>query len=125
MKFKIDENLPVEASNLLTEQGHDSMTVFQENLDGAPDSDIAIVCQRENRALVTLDIDFANIRTYPPQDFPGLIILRLKRQGKLHVLSVINHLIMLLRNEPLDRHLWIVDEKRVRISGGDKPNEDR
>ena len=35
MKFKIDENLPVEVTNLLTEHGHDAMTVFQENLDGA------------------------------------------------------------------------------------------
>ena len=63
---------------MLTEHGHDAMTVFQENLAGAPDSDISIACQREKRALVTLDTDFADIRTYPPQDFSGLVILRIK-----------------------------------------------
>ena len=120
MKFKIDENLPVEVAILLKEIGHNATTVYQENLDGAPDSDISIVCQREKRTLVTLDTDFADIHGYPPQDFPGLIILRLKRQDKLHVLSVLNRLIMLLPYEPLDRHLWIVDEKRVRIRGGEK-----
>ena len=66
MKFKIDENLPVEVANLLTEQGHDALTVFQEHLDGAPDSYI------------------------------------------------------LLPNAPLEHHLWIVEEKRVRISGRER-----
>ncbi len=120
MKFKIDENLPVEVAILLIKKGHNATTVYQENLNGAPDSDISIVCQREKRTLVTLDTDFADIHSYPPQDFPGLIILRLKRQDKLHVLSILNRLIMLLQYEPLDRHLWIVDEKRVRIRGGEK-----
>ncbi len=86
MKFKIDENFPVEVANLLTEQGYDAMTVSQENLVGASDSDISIVCQKEKRALVTLDTDFADIRTYPPEDLSGLIILRLTRQDKSHVL---------------------------------------
>lgn len=119
MKFKIDENLPVEVANLLTEQEHDALTVFQENLDGAPDSYISIVCRREKRALITLDTDFADIRSYPPKDFSGLIVLRLKRQDKPHVLSVIKRLIRLLPNEPLEHHLWIVEEERVRISGKD------
>jgi len=109
-------NLPVDVANLLTEHGHDAMTVFHENLAGAPDSDISVAFQNEKRALVTLDTDFADIRTYSPQSFSGLIILRLKREDKPHVVSVINHLIMLLPDEQLDRRLWIVDEKRVKIS---------
>jgi len=120
MKFKIDENLPVEVANLLTEQGHDALTVFQEHLDGAPDSYISIVCRREKRALITLDTDFADIRAYPPQDFSGLIVLRLKRQDKPYVLSVIKRLIRLLPNALLEHHLWIVEEKRVRISGRER-----
>ncbi len=125
MKFKIDENLPVDVANLFAEQGYDAITVFQENLEGSPDSDISIVCQREERALVTLDTDFADIREYPPQDFPGLIVLRLKRQDKPHVLSVVKHLIKLLSKEPLKYHLWIVEEERVRISGIDNFKEGR
>ncbi len=78
MKFKIDENSPVEVANLLTEQGHDALTVFQEHLDGAPDSYISIVCRREKRALITLDTDFADIRAYPPQN-----LIRIAREKKL------------------------------------------
>ena len=66
MRFKIDENLPIEAADLLNQRGHDAQTVLQEELSGAPDTDIASVCKREKRALLTLDTDFSDIRTYRP-----------------------------------------------------------
>ena len=34
MKFKIDENLPVEAAELLRDAGHDAHTVGEESLTG-------------------------------------------------------------------------------------------
>ena len=115
MKFKIDENLPVEIAEVFEKHGHDAMTVFQEQLVGAPDSHIAAVCQSEKRTLVTLDTDFCDIRTYPPKKFEGLIVLRLENQDKPHVLSVVSRLISLISHEPVAEHLWIVEENRVRI----------
>ena len=96
---------------------YDAMTVFQEQLVGAPDSRIATVCRCENRTLVTLDTDFCDIRTYPPRNFEGLIVLRLESQDKPYVLSVVNQLFSILSNEPVPAHLWIVEENRVRIRG--------
>ena len=119
MKFKIDENLPFEVAKLLEDNGHDAMSVFEQNLSGAPDTLIAEVCQNEKRALMTLDTDFSDIRTYSPDEFFGLIVLRLKRQDKSHILSVVTRLINILSKESLERRLWIVEEGRVRISGGD------
>jgi len=118
MKFKIDENLPVEIATLLEENGYSALTVLQQQLCGKSDANIAKVCQREKRVLVTLDTDFADIRSYPPSEFSGLIILRLKKQDKPYVLSVANRFLKILPHEPLERHLWIVEEGRIRISGG-------
>ena len=61
MKFKIDENLPVDVVESLRNAGYDAATVWDEHLNGAPDTEIADVCKREERALITLDTDFANI----------------------------------------------------------------
>ena len=119
MKFKVDENLPIAVVRLLEDNGQDALTVLGQNLGGEPDSRIAQVCKKEKRALITLDTDFSDIRTYPPEEFFGLIVLRLKTQDKPHVLSVVSRLINILFNEPLDRRLWIVEEGRVWISGGD------
>lgn len=115
MKFKIDENLPIEAAELLEKAGYDAITVLEQHLGGSADPDIASICQQEGRALVTLDTDFADIRAYPPNQFPGLIILRLKSQDKPRVLTVLQRAISALSSEPLERHLWIVGEERIRI----------
>ena len=115
MRFKIDENLPSEVAELLREVAYDAITVGEQHLAGSDDSDIASVCQQEKRALVTLDTDFADIRAYPPEEFPGLIVLRLRWQDKPHILQVLRRLVPTFSREPLEHCLWIVEEDRVRI----------
>ena len=115
MKFKIDENLPVEAAVLLNEAGHDALTVRQQDLNGADDPPIFEACGREERALITLDTDFSNINAYPPKNGPGIVVMRLSRQDKLYVLEVISRLIPSLAQEPVAGTLWIVEDDRVRI----------
>jgi hypothetical protein len=52
------------------------VTAAEEELGGRPDGDVARRCQEEQRALVTLDLDFSSIRSYPPEDYAGIIVLR-------------------------------------------------
>jgi predicted nuclease of predicted toxin-antitoxin system len=117
MKFKVDENLPIEVAQLLREAGHDVYSVHDQGLVGAKDHVLAKICQSESRAMVTLDTHFADIRTYPPEDYSGLIVLRLARQDKPHVLEVMRRTLKLFSSETLEGKLWIVDEKRVRMRG--------
>ena len=117
MKFKLDENLPVELGALLRGVGHDAHSVLDEHLRGAADHSIAKVCQDEQRILLTLDLDFANIKTYPPQNYDGIIVLRLARQDRDTVLAMMPRIVALLESEPISRRLWIVDETRTRIRG--------
>jgi len=117
MKFKIDENLPVEIANLLRQVGYDAATVYEQKLVGEADETIATVCQLEKRTIVTLDTDFADIRAYPPEEYFGIIVMRLKRQDKPYVLEIVNRWIKTLPEETLEGHLWIVDERQIRIRG--------
>lgn len=113
--FKVDENLPVQVAVLLRQAGYDAVTVPEQGLGGAADRTIASVCQDEKRVLITLDTDFGDIRAYPPAAFSGLIILRLERQDKRRVLTVVDRLLPLLASQPLRQRLWIVEETRLRI----------
>jgi len=115
MNFKIDENLPVEVAELLKKAGYDAITVSEQNLVGTSDINLANLCQKENRILVTLDNDFADIRTYRPDRFPGIIVMRLSLQDKPHVLEAFQRIIRLFDAEPIEHHLWLVEEERVRI----------
>lgn len=115
MQFKIDENLPVEMAEALRQAGHNAETVHSEKLTGIDDQHLSEVCLKEERALITLDMGFANIKTYPPEDFPGLIVLRSKRQDRLYILNIIQKLIIALETEEPAGKLWIVEEKRIRV----------
>jgi predicted nuclease of predicted toxin-antitoxin system len=117
MRFKVDENLPVEVAELLRAAAHDALTVFDQKLSGRPDRTIADTVREEKRALVTLDLDFADIRAFPPDDYSGLIVLRLSMQDKPAVVRVIERVIPLLNTEPLIGTLWVVDETALRIRG--------
>ena len=118
MRFKVDENLHEDVAAALRAEGHDAQTVYDQGLRGQSDRDIADVCRREQRAVVTLDLDFGNIREYPPEHYPGLIVLRVVNQGRPHVLWVLSQIFELLERQPLAGHLWVVSESGVRIRPG-------
>ncbi|HAG49902.1 MAG: hypothetical protein A2X87_03790 [Deltaproteobacteria bacterium GWC2_42_51] len=120
MQFKIDENLPVEVAELLVNDGHDTKTVNEQQLQGVKDPVLIDVCKRESRIPITLDTDFSDIRAYPPQEFSGIIVLRVGSQSKTHIIGVFNRILSLIDSEPLKEHLWIVEESRIRIRGKDK-----
>ena len=115
MDFKLDENLPVEVAHLFVEAGHSASTAIDQGLGGASDQAIAEKCAADKLVLVTLDLGFADIGAYPPSNYAGLIVLRLKQQDKQTVASVLSKLISLIEEEQLSKRLWIVDESRIRI----------
>ncbi len=86
-------------------------------MGGRPDSEVANLCRSEGRAIITLDLDFSDIRVYAPTDYPGIIVLRLSRLDKHHVLAAIQRMLPILGQERLDRKLWIVGESTIRIRG--------
>ena len=115
MRFKLDENLPIDLAEMFREAGHDAVTVLEQGLTGARDSALASVCMREGRAIVTFDTDFADIRTYPPHAFPGLVVFRLENQTRDHVLEIGTRLLKVLSDADLSGQLWIVEESRIRV----------
>lgn len=117
MRFKIDENLPDDVAALLTHEGHDAETVHTEGLRGCIDSVLAQHCVNESRAVVTLDLDFADIRAFPPANTPGIIVLRVHDQSRAKVLRVMAQVIELLKRKSIAGRLWIATEAGVRIRG--------
>lgn len=119
MRFKVDENLPEEAAQLLRRAGYDASTVLGQNMGGESDPDLSLVCQREQRALITLDLGFADIRTYPPKEYFGLLVLRLKRQDKMHVVGTVERLLPMqyraARKPALDRRRRTCEDQRLDV----------
>jgi predicted nuclease of predicted toxin-antitoxin system len=120
MRFKTDENVHPDLAVYLRQHGHDAVTVWDESLRGTTDAHLAEVCKSEKRALITPDMDFADIRVYPPQHSSGIMVLRLESQSRVHVLATITRLLPMLTTHEIDGHLWIVDERGIRVRGEDQ-----
>ena len=119
MKFKVDENLPGETVSIFHEHGFEADTVWDESLSGAADDAIAYRVRTEHKILLTLDLDFSNILAYPPDEYAGIVVLRLKAQDKPTVLSYIKRIVTALRERSPDGELWIVQHDRIRFRQGE------
>jgi predicted nuclease of predicted toxin-antitoxin system len=108
----------IECVELFRKAGYQADTVNDEKLNGFPDSTIYSVCIDEGRVLVTLDLDFSNIRLYPPNLHKGIIVLRLANQSKSKIINKINQIMPILRQEQLTGCTWIVEENKIRIRSG-------
>ena len=117
LAFKVDENLPDAVAAVFRDAGYAASTVASQGLAGVEDTRLGEVVRREGRVLVTLDVDFGDIRAYPPAESPGIIVLKLTRQDTPHVLAVMRQVLRLLAREPVIRRLWIVEEHAIRIRG--------
>jgi len=117
-KFKLDENLDVHAADILRQAGYEAHTVAEEGLSGAADEDIAELCRREGRCLVTLDLHFADVLAYPPGEHAGILVLRHPRLRLRAVLRLVGQLVRALQTYDPSGQLWIVEPGRVRTHSG-------
>lgn len=116
MRIKLDENLGLLGRSLLEADGHDVMTVAEQQLGGAQDERIGEVCRSEGRVLVTLDRDFGQTLRFPPEASAGIVVLECKgRISPSAILARVEELATMLRTRPIGRELWIVEPGRVRI----------
>ncbi|MGE0384682.1 MAG: DUF5615 family PIN-like protein [Gammaproteobacteria bacterium] len=115
MRFKLDENLSPSLAALFAAAGHEAHSVIDQSLGGHPDERVIAVCRDEHRTLVTLDLDFSNILSYPPAEYAGIVVLRLATQAHAAVEAAIRRVLEQLTAESLPGTLWIVEECRIRI----------
>jgi predicted nuclease of predicted toxin-antitoxin system len=60
MRFLADENFPRPALLVLRDAGNDVQSVAEEN-PGLPDEEVAALCERDRRVLLTFDKDFGEL----------------------------------------------------------------
>lgn len=118
MRFKLDENLGSRSAGLIVEFGHAVETVSQEKLNGIADEALFGICALEQRCLITLDLDFADVLRFPPHEGAGIAVLRPPHTASRTLLMrLMNDLLITLRKESIAGRLWVVEPGRVRVYG--------
>ncbi len=76
MKLKLDENLSRHLKRRLSEFAHDVSTAAEEGLLSQSDLEVASAAKAERCMLLTLDLEFGDLRKYPPGTHPGIVLFR-------------------------------------------------
>ena len=115
MKFKLDENLPVELADDLRGLGHDADTVVSEGLRGAPDPVVVEAARAVDRVLLTLDKGIANVVRYPAHGHAGVALFRPDSAGQRAVLSFVRARLSDLLDMPLLGRSTVIGPLLIRV----------
>lgn len=115
MLLKLDENMPTSLVPLLAALGHDVHHVEDEGLRAQMDPVVAAAAKREGRVLLTLDVEFADIRKYPPGSHPGIVLLRSAIPGAPAISQLVLNLLATVSETDLAEVVTIVEQGRIRM----------
>jgi predicted nuclease of predicted toxin-antitoxin system len=115
VRFKVDENLPVEVAELLSAHGHDASTVAAQGWTGVTDAALWPQVQEERRWLITADKGFANLRHHPPGSHVGVILLRTHEESRRTYLGLAAIALERLTLDELSGAIVVVTERGIRM----------
>jgi predicted nuclease of predicted toxin-antitoxin system len=115
MKLLADECVYQATVTLLRSWGYDTVTVQEARLAGKPDEEILAFAVAHERVLLTIDMDFSNIRHYPPKAHTGIIVLKIRPRSEDDVHAVLKHLLENTPEEKVSKSLVMVDQSKYRI----------
>ncbi|HEY7063586.1 MAG TPA: DUF5615 family PIN-like protein [Chloroflexota bacterium] len=75
-RFLLDEDIPLPAAVALRQAGYAADHAVEVGLQSQPDPDVFSYAQTHGAVLITADLGFADIRTYPPGTHAGIIVVR-------------------------------------------------
>ena len=115
MRFKLDENLPVELVTDLRGLGHDADKVIDEGLRGATDPAVLDAAFVADRILFTLDKGIANVQRYPIHQHAGVVLFRPDTSGRGAVIQFVRERLRNVLEMELTGRLTVVGPSRVRF----------
>jgi predicted nuclease of predicted toxin-antitoxin system len=115
MKIKLDENLPHGLTAALYDLGHDAQTVQQEGLAGVEDFLVWSAVKREERFLVTQDLDFSDTRMYAPGTHPGILLIRLHQPSRANLLLRVRNIFETESVDDWKGCFVVATERKIRV----------
>ena len=112
MRFKLDENLPVELAVKMRGMGHDTDTVADEGLCGEPDPAVVEAASIADRVLLTLDKGIADARG---ERRAGVVLFRPDSAGRRAVLQFVVERISRIASMNLAGRVTVVGPSRIRL----------
>jgi predicted nuclease of predicted toxin-antitoxin system len=112
---KLDENLSRVHVEFLRERGYEADRVHDQGLSGASDEAVWQRVCSEGRFLITLDLDFSDLRRFQPGTHPGILLVRARNNSRAAVLEALQRVVAEQPLESLRGCLAVAGETLTRI----------
>jgi len=117
MKFLADMGVSPRCVEWLRSQGHNAVHLHEQNLHRSSDYDVLRKARAEERILLTMDLDFAQLISAARfEDIPVVVIFRLTDQRPHNVQKRLSVIIEMLENLSIQEKAIIsVGDEKIRI----------
>jgi len=115
MRIKLDENLPATLQEILSSLNHDVHTTVDENLSGASDDEVWAATQKEERFLITQDLDFSDLRRFAPGSHHGILLVRLRSPDRATLATRVRQLFQSESVASWERCFVVATDRKLRV----------
>jgi predicted nuclease of predicted toxin-antitoxin system len=114
LRFLIDMQLPPSLAIWLQQKGNDAKHAFAAGLGRASDEEILEAARKEDRIIITADLDYPRLLALVGAKGPGLILFRGGDYREKQVFELMTRVISSIPTEEFPTSLVVVDKKRIR-----------
>lgn len=99
----------------LRENGHDAIHLREQGLQRLPDSEILVKARDENRIILTMDLDFAQLLAIGKETLPSVILFRLEDERSEVVNARLRETLQIATDALASGAIISVDEDSIRV----------
>ncbi len=114
MKFLIDMPVSPQLAKWLNEKGHDAIHASDIGLHKTTDKDIIKETRKQERIIITADLDFPQLLAMSHAKDPGIILFRGGNYNEQEMLNLLKRVFDNIREEKLSNSITVVDKSRIR-----------
>ena len=115
MKLLADECLYLVTTMFLRKHGYDVLTMQETGFIGVKNGEVAELANKEKRTLITRDMHFCNILKFPPENYNGIIVLKIRPDNTSQVHDNLLNFLKKYTKEKIVQTLVIIDHNKFRI----------
>lgn len=111
-------DMPVSPSLLgvLDAHGHEGVHAADIGKERAADSELLEIARREERVVITADLDFPRLLVLSMASGPGVILFRGGTYSDVEMCGLLERVLEKVSPDVLERSICVVDQTRIRVT---------
>ena len=114
MTFLIDMPVSPQLAKWLNEKGHDAVHTSDIGLYKTKDKDIIREARKQERIIITADLDYPQLLAMSHAKDPGIILFRGGNYNEQEMLELLKRVLDNQKEEKLSNSIIVVDKTRMR-----------